>query len=239
MGEKKSFVLHKDYHNQIKKLPDEDAAALLRAIFAYVNGEEVGELSPLADMVFSFIRAQLDRDAEKYKIRCEKSKKAAEARWNNAEKANANSSNAQNANACECIPSNAQNANACECIPSNAQNADNDSDSDNDSDNDSGSDNDVRDDITAVFNTFEHCGFQITGYTAEELPALIEEYSAEWVIEALKRSADRGNKTLGYVKGILNSWNNQGAIDSGTLEYKKPEIKPKIDESMNDLDGLF
>ena len=74
MGEKKSFVLHKDYHNQIKKLSDEDAAALLRAIFAYVNGEEVGELSPVADMVFSFIAAQIDRDNAKYKARCERNK---------------------------------------------------------------------------------------------------------------------------------------------------------------------
>ena len=90
-----------------------------------------------------------------------------------------------------------------------------------------------------MFTTFQHCGFQITGYTSEELLALIEEHSAEWVIEALKRAADRGNKTLGYVKGILNSWKNKGAIDNGVAEKKSPEIKPKIDETKTDLDHLF
>ena len=76
------------------------------------------------------------------------------------------------------------------------------------------------DDIAAVFTTFQHCGFQITGYTSEELIVLTEEYSVEWVIEALKRAADRGKKTLAYVRGILSSWKEKGAIDDGATEKK-------------------
>ena len=91
----------------------------------------------------------------------------------------------------------------------------------NNNDNNDNNDNKLYDyDIAAVFTTFQHCGFQITGYTSEELIALTEEHSAEWVIEALKRAAVRGNKTLSYVKGILNSWKNKGAIDNEEADKK-------------------
>lgn len=64
-----------------------------------------------------------------------------------------------------------------------------------------------------VFSVFEKCGFQITGYTGEELPALVEQYGNEWVTEAIRRAADQGQKKLAYVKGILNNWNIAGAMD--------------------------
>lgn len=69
------------------------------------------------------------------------------------------------------------------------------------------------DDDRTVFSVFEKCGFQMTGYTADTLMEMTDTYSEEWVCEALKRAADRGKKTLGYVKGILNSWQTAGAMD--------------------------
>lgn len=76
-------------------------------------------------------------------------------------------------------------------------------------------------DFGDVFALFEKCGFQITGYTAEELPVLIEKYSREWVTEAIRRAADRGKKSMSYIKGILESWTAAGAMDDG-----KPQRKP-------------
>lgn len=73
-------------------------------------------------------------------------------------------------------------------------------------------------DLSGVFRLFEHCGFSITGYIAEELPALVEEYSAGWVMEAIRRSADRGRKSMGYIKGILNNWKAAGAMDGAKPE---------------------
>lgn len=64
-----------------------------------------------------------------------------------------------------------------------------------------------------VFSVFEKCGFQVNGYTAETLAELTDTYSEEWVCEAIKRAADRGKKTIAYVKGILNSWQTAGAMD--------------------------
>lgn len=71
----------------------------------------------------------------------------------------------------------------------------------------------VEGDFSDVFQMFEKCGFQITGYSAEEILTLIDRYSDKWVIEAIKRSADRGKKSLSYIKGILANWEAAGAID--------------------------
>lgn len=72
----------------------------------------------------------------------------------------------------------------------------------------------------ALFRLFEDCGFQITGRAAEQLIALSEEYSEDWVMEAIKRSADRGKKSLAYIRGILADWQVNGAIDT-------PQKQPK------------
>lgn len=78
--------------------------------------------------------------------------------------------------------------------------------------------------ISVVFSTFEKYGFQITSGSAEDMRYLIEEYPTDWIIEAIKRSSDRGKKTLGYIKGILNNWKIAGAIDDPKKkEIKKPE----------------
>lgn len=68
--DKKSFQLYNDYIKQVSLLPDDEAGKLFKAILAYANGQNVGELEGLAMMAFSFIQAQMDRDREKYDERC-------------------------------------------------------------------------------------------------------------------------------------------------------------------------
>ena len=70
----------------------------------------------------------------------------------------------------------------------------------------------------AVFGTFEECGFAINQHASSRLIGLINDYSAKWVTEAIKRAADRGRKNLGYVEGILSSWKQKGAMDDGRRE---------------------
>lgn len=63
--EKKSFVMYADYQKHIARLSDGDAGKLMKAIFAYVNGSDEVQLSPAADMAFSFMKDRIDRDCEK------------------------------------------------------------------------------------------------------------------------------------------------------------------------------
>lgn len=63
--DKKSFILYCDYKQHIDMLDRDGKADLLEYIFNYVAGEEVEPVGN-ASFVFSFIKAQLDRDEEKY-----------------------------------------------------------------------------------------------------------------------------------------------------------------------------
>ena len=63
---KNSFVMYTDYQEQLELLTMEQRGYLLTAIMAYVSGDQMPEMDGITRMAFSFIRAGIDRDAEKY-----------------------------------------------------------------------------------------------------------------------------------------------------------------------------
>ena len=71
MSNKKSFVMYVDSLDILKKLTDEQAGQLIKAIAAYHSGDDF-ELDPLLDIVITPFIGQFKRDAEKYKKTCEK-----------------------------------------------------------------------------------------------------------------------------------------------------------------------
>ena len=78
-NEKKSFILYHNYYDYISKLTVEERGNLLTAIFEYqINGKVTTEISPMADMVFTFIEAQFERDNAKYLKICERNQKNGE-----------------------------------------------------------------------------------------------------------------------------------------------------------------
>lgn len=66
MERKKSFILYSDYHQHIQILSMEQRGELLTAMLSYADTGELPELDGMTAMAFSFIRAQMDRDAEKW-----------------------------------------------------------------------------------------------------------------------------------------------------------------------------
>jgi len=70
VSEKKSFILYHDYRDHLELLSNEDRGALLMALFDYSENGTPPLLEGSAKMAFSFIKAQMDRDAEKYEARC-------------------------------------------------------------------------------------------------------------------------------------------------------------------------
>lgn len=81
---KNSFVLYNDYRKHITLLSDTEKGQLLDAIFAYADGEDV-QLYGSVGMAFSFIKAQMDRDAAKWEeerqARSEAGKRGMATRW--------------------------------------------------------------------------------------------------------------------------------------------------------------
>ena len=72
--EKVSFLMYLDYEEHFKLMTDEQLGQLLREIMEYEKTRQVPQLDGMVKMAFSFIKAQLDRDREKYEEKCAKNK---------------------------------------------------------------------------------------------------------------------------------------------------------------------
>ena len=72
----KAFILYHDYRNHLALLSDEERGRLLMALLDYSENGKEPELEGAALMAFSFIRSQLDRDANKYAKTVEKRREA-------------------------------------------------------------------------------------------------------------------------------------------------------------------
>ncbi|MEL4106841.1 DUF6291 domain-containing protein [Oscillospiraceae bacterium WX1] len=64
--DKKGFVLYYSYREPLALLSDEDRGRLLMALLDYGEFGKVAHLGSSAEMAFSFIKAQMDRDATKW-----------------------------------------------------------------------------------------------------------------------------------------------------------------------------
>ena len=77
---RESFILYTKFYTAIRTLSDEQLGRLFRAIFEYeTDGTE--NTQPDIGMAFTFIKNQLDVDAEKYLTACEKKAQAVKKRW--------------------------------------------------------------------------------------------------------------------------------------------------------------
>ena len=89
MANKISFVLYGELEEYLDGLPDSEVGKLFRAVLHYVNTGKVQQLSGEASMAFKFVRAQLDRDKEKWedtrRKRAEAGRQGADARWSEKE----------------------------------------------------------------------------------------------------------------------------------------------------------
>lgn len=94
-----SFVLYCDWEDIIEDLTDEEVGQLFKAIFAYVNREDVIHFDGRSGVgvAFKTIRKQIDVNRRKYEQIVEKRRNAANKRWKN--KGDDVRSNANNANA--------------------------------------------------------------------------------------------------------------------------------------------
>ena len=134
---KPTFVLHTRYAEQVDMLNDTQAGMLFRAVLHYADtGLAVETADPAVNMMFSFIRQQMDADYEKYEETCKKrSEAASRAGKISAEKRALKKQQAANAT----------NVNDCQRIQHDNE-YDYEDDSDNEYDNESDDDNDDEDD---------------------------------------------------------------------------------------------
>lgn len=73
---KKSFVAYSDWKDVFDALPNEEAGALIKHIFAYVNDEDPVSDSVLINAVFANIKATLKRDLQRWEKQIEQRREA-------------------------------------------------------------------------------------------------------------------------------------------------------------------
>lgn len=61
---KNSFVLYTEHMQQVELLDFEQRGILFTALMYYAAGRELPEMDAVTSMVFSFIRAQIDKDTK-------------------------------------------------------------------------------------------------------------------------------------------------------------------------------
>ena len=76
-----SFILYTSYYAIIEGLTDEQLGQLTRALFIYARDGEVINLEPVVRMAFSFIKDNIDRNADKYQKKCERNRENIRKRW--------------------------------------------------------------------------------------------------------------------------------------------------------------
>lgn len=109
MAELKGFIVHLDTKPQWDMLSDQQAAALIRALLSYAeSGEQLETEDGMLKIAFSFMSQQIDRDAEKYKAKCDRNAENAKKRWENE---NANASDRMQADANDANNNNNRNNN--------------------------------------------------------------------------------------------------------------------------------
>ena len=125
-----SFILYTSYYAIIEGLTDEQLGQLTRALFIYARDGKAIKLEPVVRMAFSFIKDNIDRNADKYQKKCERNRENIRKRW---EKKQAEDTNERiDTNVYERIPSNTNVYEEKSRIP---YDNDNDNEYDNDNDN--------------------------------------------------------------------------------------------------------
>lgn len=85
---KETFILNTDLDEKTKVLTDDEIGKVFRKILKYVKGETIPNLSDKLEMVFEFIKVDIDKNTQRYKETCEKRKQAIQTRWGKQENTN-------------------------------------------------------------------------------------------------------------------------------------------------------
>ena len=89
--EKKNFLFMDSWVTLIDSMPIQEVGILMKAVCAFVRGNEVKIENPMISAVFTLIKAQIEENTEAYKAKCEKQaeygRKGSAKRWGEKEKA--------------------------------------------------------------------------------------------------------------------------------------------------------
>ena len=245
---KKSFIMYSNYRKFLSRLPDKDIADLIKAIFCFVEGEEVPELSSSAELCFIIISDQIKRDMEKYEKVCERRAiagrlggiKTQEKRKMEEEKkeekdiqAKGSKTKQKVANCSKCYQMVAKGSKSKQMGSKSskwvANQADNDIDNDIDNDNDIDIDND-NDIAKAIYIN------QKKTKQKKSESCYSNDFDVFW--EVYPRKADKGSAYKKYLTRLKDGWSPEQLL-TAAKKYRAQTIAARTDQKYIKLCKTF
>ena len=67
-----------------------------------------------------------------------------------------------------------------------------------------------KDAVEKIINFYQNNLGELTPYGLQQLESYLDDFTPDIIIYAMQKAVDNGVRTVGYVKGILNSWDKKG-----------------------------
>ena len=250
---KKSFIMYSNYRKFLSKLPDKDIADLIKAIFCFVEEEEVPELSPSAELCFIIISDQIKRDMEKYEKVCEQraiagrlgGMKTQEKRKKEEEKEEEKDNQAKGSKCQQMVA----NDSKCQQIVAKgsktkqmgsksskwvANQADNDNENDNDNDNDK--ENGIAIDKDIAIDIYKNNIYKKKKNTQKKKKNYSTEFECFW--EVYPRKSDKGEAYKKYLTRLKDGWSPEQLL-TAAKKYRAQIITNRTDQKYIKLCKTF
>lgn len=222
MNKKEGFLLFTEQKVLFKKMSNEQAGILIKAIYEYEDTGQLPELEFGLDIAFTTIKTTLDKNRLKYEEVSKKRSAAAKSR-------NKNKQNEQN----EQMQANDIFDNKSNCI-------DNEYESDTDSD-DYHHNNEIKnnqddscvDDPIEFFKKNFNDNNDLSDYQENELETFVKNIGQKLVIYAMKKCVNYKVTNLQYLKSIINNWqkSNVTTIEEAEKIDQEFQLKKNISKS--------
>ena len=249
---KKSFIMYSNYRKFLSMLSDAEIANLMRAIFCFVEDEEIPELDSKTDICFAVITDQIERDREKYQKVCERranagrlggkqkhenrlkreAVKEGEKEVKKEEKKEEKNSlaNASKHSKCKQMLANLANVSksskSWQSLANLANLADNDNDNDNENDNDIAIDKNIAIDIK---NNKKKTKQKKSGNYSTEFECFWEVYP---------RKSDKGEAYKKYLARLKDGWSPEQLL-TAAKKYRAQIITNRTDQKYIKLCKTF
>ena len=191
------------YHSMLggmRKLSDAECGRLFRALLMYSSGMEPDNLQGREELVFDIFAQQIDRDAEKYRAKCD-----------------TNRSNRQRSST---VVDHRQRS--LTVVDGRHQNKEKEKEKEESStregfiaDDDAAT---IMEGHNQVFDRAKGCGFDLNTHTMDALTDLIGKHGVERMLTALDDCAEHGAKTLAYLRKVLEGKPKPAADDGEWLQ---------------------
>ena len=253
---KKSFIMYSNYRKFFSMLSDTEIAELMRAIFCFMENEEVPKLDSKTEICFAVITDQIERDREKYDKVCERRANAGrlggKQKHENRLKREAEKKGEKEALKEEKIVNddglaNASKPSKCQQMLANLANvsksskskqslanlanlanlADNDNDTDNENDNENDNDNDI---AKAIYIN------QKKTKQKKSESCYSNDFDVFW--EVYPRKSDKGSAYKKYLTRLKDGWSPEQLL-TAAKKYKAQIIANRTDQKYIKLCKTF